>query len=174
MTTKPNHLGHSFRYMNRDIPSTVNFMNYPKFMNALNVLLIAMNTIEEVTGFKWRITSFIRDSPSHMKATSLDIAPDIDEASKHAYAVTHKSDPVLYKRTGLIKKLVSLQMRPQISPGVNVMIFIEPDHLHLNLAQGQLSFEVIKWGVKKYCYKDTDQRSALPNFLPDDFYKKKL
>lgn len=130
----------------------------------LPILLNIMNAIEQATGHKWRTTSYVRQSPSHQHGISLDIAPDMTDDAKDMYAAENNSDPVLYKREGLIRPLQSVAHKFSV-PNHDAGIFIEPDHLHLQLfttpnARGRLS--VVKWGVAKLCYSDTKERMTLP------------
>jgi len=138
---------------------------------SLPLLLSAANDIIAATGYRWKPTSLLRRSPSHSKALSIDLAPDIAKESEHLYAVTSMSDPVLYKREGLIRDLQKLSASKGSSryPGANntvLGIFIEPDHLHVQvfdqIRQSDLLFTIVKWGQAKPCYHDTLERSSLP------------
>lgn len=130
----------------------------------LPVLVSVINAIEMITGHKWRVTSYVRMSPSHQHGISVDVAPDISEKDENKYAVARSSDPVLYKRETLIRQLqqVCAKFSP---PGYDVGIFMEPDHLHLQVFEkgwerGQL--KLFKWGQVKLCYSDSAERSKLP------------
>lgn len=120
--------------------------------------------IERVTGHRWKCTSYIRRSPSHQRGHAFDLAPDLDPADAHAYAVSQGSDPVLYKRAPLIaalKRLVNCSYGP-----VPLGIFIEPDHLHvqvLNPDSGErYPTSVVAWPIPKPIYPDTLERMRLP------------
>lgn len=130
----------------------------------LPVLLEIMKMVEFETGYAWMVTSYLRQSPSHSRGVSLDIAPDIAESSKKYYAVYRGSDPVLYKREKLIRDLQRVASR-FYSTKVSANIFIEPDHLHIQLSPFDEfggHCHVTKWGIAKSCYSDTSDRSKLP------------
>lgn len=131
---------------------------------ALPALVKLWQAIEAQTGYKWRCTSYWRNSPSHVTGTALDIAPEVSEASEKYYAVTNASDPVLYKRERLIRDLQDVAKMFRL-PEFHAGIFIEPDHLHLQLfhrEQGSPPTRVFKWKVPKPVYGDTLQRMRLP------------
>lgn len=129
----------------------------------LPILLRLVTAIEEATGYKWRVTSYVRDSPSHKTACALDIAPDISPKSKKYYAVFNNSDPVLYKRLPLIRALQVVAERYDPTP-YSAGIFIEPDHLHVQLftSEGAHVIRVIQWKQAKDIYPDTATRMKLP------------
>lgn len=138
---------------------------------SLRVLLPGFNRlwdyIEDETGHAWHATSFWRDSPSHSRGHAIDLAPDIADHSKDHYAVFRGSDPVLYKRTALVRALQRVCRRPCPLPeGMDLGIFIEPDHLHVQAtaappaAVGRIY--LAKWKVAKPAYADTLQRMRLP------------
>lgn len=127
-------------------------------------LLRAWKHIEQVTGYRWKSTSYWRDSPSHKRGVSLDIAPDISPASEKFYAVTNGSDPVLYKRLRLLRALQQAARTFPIGP-FQLGVFIEPDHLHIQVlkrGEGDLGMRIIKWKVPKAVYGDTYERMRLP------------
>jgi hypothetical protein len=123
--------------------------------------------VEDATGYRWMSTSYWRDSPSHQYGYALDIAPDVANDSKEYYSTSRWSDPVLYKRKILIRKLQTL--KDDVTPAPLVYgIFIEPDHLHLHIALPNARFKpgvyVFKWKVPKPVYDDTYERMKLPAF----------
>lgn len=121
--------------------------------------------IERVTGHRWKCTSYIRQSPSHRRAQAFDLAPDIADSAVDQYAVTHRSDPVLYKREALLKQLQQLKLVDFSNNGTfSTGIFIEPDHLHLQILAGNTETPtvIVKWGVLKPVYNDSAQRMKLP------------
>lgn len=122
--------------------------------------------IERVTGHAWKCTSYIRNSPSHRKAQAFDLAPDIAPEAEDKYAVTHMSDPVLYKREPMIRQLQSLRSNDYSGNGSNdIGIFIEPDHLHIQVlasAGDRYPTKTVKWKQPKPIYSDTNQRMLLP------------
>lgn len=130
----------------------------------LPAFILAWNAIEEVTGHRWRCTSYIRNSPSHIRGQAFDLAPDIHPSAAHAYAVTNQSDPVLYKREPLIRALQSLRMDK--FGDLPMGAFIEPDHIHLQILKPnsgeRFPFSVIKWKIAKPIYPDTFERMKLP------------
>lgn len=132
-------------------------------MKYLKFLLKLTTAIEMETGFKWRVTSFIRSSPNHSTAQALDIAPDIAPDSLRYYAVTNKSDPVLYKRLPLMRALQRVCALYDPAP-YDAGIFVEPDHLHLQLFApvSKPHVKLIKWKQPKPVYPDTEQRMMLP------------
>jgi len=122
--------------------------------------------IEEATGFKWRCTSWLRDSPSHQYGGALDLAPDW-EKPYHQYAVHRQSDPVLYKRERLIRQLQAVSSSFPNDTPYDLAIFIEPDHLHLqvfklNDSGAPSPIQVFKWGDVKPVYPDSSSRVQLP------------
>jgi hypothetical protein len=133
----------------------------------LNTLLDVCEAIENATGHKWMITSFLRDSPSHRRSVSIDLAPLISAASSHLYAVTNGSDPVLYKREPLIRSLQDVcRMMPTDMP-FDIGIFIEPDHLHVQAFTKEnptdpSQVRLYKWKQPKPVYSDTHARMLLP------------
>lgn len=122
--------------------------------------------IEGITGYKWKCTSYWRESPSHVTGSALDIAPDVRPSAAKFYAVTNMSDPVLYKRTKLIRSLQRLAATWPYSQRYVYGIFIEPDHLHLQIftrrPQDRQAMLVVKWKVPKPVYHDTTERMKLP------------
>lgn len=135
----------------------------------LPLFLLAWGAIEKVTGHAWKNTSYIRDSPSHKRAHAFDLAPDISQSALSSYAVTNNSDPVLYKRRKLITDLQRLRNLEIDSTGkVTLGIFIEPDHLHLQVLQRDVKgppIRIIKWKVLKPIYSDTNERASLPDYI---------
>lgn len=129
-------------------------------------LIRIWQTVERETGYRWKCTSYWRHSPSHSKGYALDIAPDISPDSERDYAVNQGSDPVLYKRVKLVRTLqkVARKFRPT---KYDVGIYIEPDHLHLQLfaPEGKdhpLRVRLFKWKIVKPVYADSAIRSNLP------------
>lgn len=133
-------------------------------------LLRIWNLVEFYTGYRWRGTSYWRKSPSHQTGRALDIAPDIAPSAKSEYAVFKGSDPVLYKRTKLIRALQRLSRdQNPLKSNVVIAMAIEPDHIHIHVMdreqeQGVDSqrIRVVKWKVRKPIYSDTDERMNLP------------
>lgn len=129
----------------------------PQFINL-------WHDIEKVTGHRWKCTSYIRNSPSHSKGHAIDLAPMIAPSDRKHYAVYNGSDPVLYKRVRLIRQLQLLKNR-RYGKGNSIGIFIEPDHLHIQVLSNQGAenpTSVVKWGIPKPVYGDTEERLALP------------
>jgi hypothetical protein len=123
--------------------------------------------IEQVTGYRWKNTSYLRASPSHSKGHSFDLAPEIAPSARSMYSVYSKSDPVLYKRKRLIQALQKLKYQNYSVKGNDKLgIFIEPDHLHIQILDvhggGSNPAEIVKWRVPKPIYHDTYQRMNLP------------
>lgn len=131
----------------------------------LDVLCRLLSWIELYTGHAWKVTSYIRDSPSHRQGYALDVAPDIAPASQKHYAVYSKSDPVLYKRETLLRQLQRLASEVPPPKTYSLGIYVEPDHLHLHVMkpEGQPEIRVIKFDVdKSHVYPDSSQRRLLP------------
>lgn len=132
----------------------------PQFMNL-------WHDIEKVTGHRWKCTSYLRQSPSHSKGHAIDLAPHIAPSARQHYAVYNSSDPVLYKRIPLIRQLQTLRNR-RYAKGNSIGIFLEPDHLHIQILSNEGTehpVSIVKWGIPKPIYGDTDQRLALPATL---------
>jgi hypothetical protein len=129
----------------------------------LPVLVKVWKDVERITGYRWKATSYWRRSPSHQHGVSLDIAPDIAPSSEKYYAVSRMSDPVLYKRTKLIRSLQALARSESYAP-FSVGLFVEPDHIHIQLIdpQGAPRVKVLKWKLVKPSYRDSATRSQLP------------
>lgn len=130
----------------------------------LPILVSAWSEIEHATGYRWKSTSYWRDSPSHQHGVSLDLAPDFTPEAAKRYAFARMSDPVLYKRTKLIRRLQRCALDfPDY--GVMVGVFIEPDHLHVQLLKPDgkgIHMRIVKWKVPKGIYSDTYERMKLP------------
>jgi hypothetical protein len=139
-------------------------LNSTEEMNSfLSILVGIMIAIERETGFRWKVTSWLRNSPSHQYGVSLDIAPDIDEQVSAEYAVNKGSDPVLYKRTALIRGLQRVAKKYCV-PDYCAGIYIEPDHLHIQLHDPAVrpnEIRVFKWKQPKPVYPDTNERMQL-------------
>lgn len=129
----------------------------------LDELLDAAAKIEMATGYKWEVTAWIKQSPSHKYGISLDLSPLFTERGKRKYAAFNGSDPVLYKRIPLLRSLQRLAATRQPLHH-DIGIFIEPDHLHVQLfapTKGR-RFSVIQWKQPKPLYADTLSRMQLP------------
>lgn len=152
------------RIEGRQVPSQhPDLYKGPNFSLYLSWLVRVWTAVEEYTGHAWKATSFIRDSVNHSTGCALDIAPDIDPASAPYYAVTHHSDPVLYKRIPLMRALQKLCA--DVDPGrYSVGLFVEPDHIHIQLfiPEGEPVIQVYKWKGPKEVYADTRGRMDLP------------
>lgn len=131
--------------------------------NFLPALVHVWQEIERLTGYQWQCTSYWRKSPSHERGEAIDLAPAIATHMRHAYAVYRGSDPVLYKRTKLVRALQRFaeHYRP---PRYSIGIYIEPDHLHIQLMNepGPPQVRLFKWKQPKLVYGDTLTRMMLP------------
>lgn len=130
-------------------------------------LITVWRAIEQATGFRWRCTSFIRLSPTHKRGQAIDLAPDFSTRDGPLYAANRGSDPVLYKREWLVNRLQSIKDLPLPFPSIKVGVFIEPDHLHVQVLKHDglpNSVYTVKWAVPKPVYSDTYQRMTLPVF----------
>jgi hypothetical protein len=152
---------HGYKIINQD--PTVLRVPTQQAYHYLDMLLTIVSRIERETGFRWMVTSWIRESTSHPWSTSIDIAPDIHPGSQSRYAVNNGSDPVLYKRVPLVRALQRVAKTTPLN-GITVGIFIEPDHLHIQLFQPEPypTISVYKWKQPKASYRDTTQRMDLP------------
>lgn len=128
----------------------------------LPVLIKAWQIIEAHAGHQWHATSYWRTSPSHERGIALDLAPEIAKASQSKYAYFRNSDPVLYKRETLIRNLQSAIPELKRSLPFGLGIFIEPDHLHIQLMPPEDSVFIAKWKIPKPLYPDTKERMKLP------------
>lgn len=123
--------------------------------------------LERASGFRWKCTSYLRDSPTHIKGQAMDFAPDWDQRDAHLYSANQGSDPVLYKRQWLFQVLRSMRYNDYGGNRNQLGIFIEPDHLHVQVLKptpGNFPTSVIKWQVPKPVYPDTYRRMELPVF----------
>lgn len=122
--------------------------------------------LERVTGYRWKCTSYLRQSPSHSRGHSFDLAPDIALGAQKHYAVYNGSDPVLYKRGILLRKLQSMKNLRFIEDPYFLGVFVEPDHLHVQVLMkepGQVeSTKLYKYKQLKAVYSDTASRIKLP------------
>jgi hypothetical protein len=82
------------------------------------------------SNFKWKLTSWIRNSPSHKTGLAFDIAPDLLE--NKTYGVSRRKDPFLNFRKDFIVKLKLIQPF-LINQDFIPVIFVESDHLHIYL-----------------------------------------
>lgn len=89
------------------------------------------------TGMLWDETSFIRASPGHENGDSLDIAPRfLSEQVANQYSRAKMSDPVLFKREALLRRLMAIAIgRDPVLERHHVLavIAVENDHLHIQL-----------------------------------------
>jgi len=133
--------------------------------STLPIMIASLNLVKQYTGFDWKVTSFLRESPNHSKGTALDIAPKVKQSDLQHYAVTHRKDPVLYNRLPLIRALQKLVHNETPQGGFDIGLFIEPDHIHIQLFEpenpARTRFYVCKWKVAKSCYHDNESRLAL-------------
>jgi len=123
-------------------------------------LVAAWMHIEATTKYRWRSTSYWRMSPTHQHGEAIDIVPDIAKSSQHLYSVAHNSDPVLYKRTKLIRSLQEAAATFRKGPYL-LGVFIEPDHLHIQVLRhdgDRRPMIIVKWKQPKPVYKDTYDR----------------
>jgi hypothetical protein len=159
--------GINFLSQNPNAVSAADRSHYVPLLLPQFVLLL--NDIEKVTGHAWKVTSYIRDSPSHSKAQSIDFAPDVAPSAQKAYGVYKNSDPILHKRQKLYSQLSQL-VHKRYDSANSIGIFVESDHLHVQaLANeaGRAPVRIAKWGLRKPLYPDTDARNALPMLSGD-------
>jgi len=148
-------------------PSVLSGLDANVVASNLETLIRVWKRVEQATGFRWKCTSFLRQSPSHSRGHAIDLAPDFAPASFRLYSGNVMSDPVMYKRIGLLRRLGTLRSKSFFKFG-DVGIWVEPDHLHIQLMardpDSQFRTRIVQWGVRKPCYKDTDARRDLPLF----------
>lgn len=103
------------------------------------VLDVIAKAIANATGMDWDETSYIRDSPGHVDGDSLDIAPRVyTEALKRDYATFKKSDPVLFRREALLRRLMGLALTRNsalLQQGLMCVVAVENDHLHIQIGR---------------------------------------
>lgn len=159
------------RIVNQD-PSVISIPNLRQLSTCyLPAFLSFWASLEKSTGYRWYASSLIRDSISHEVGQAIDLVPDISDKSWGQYAVNKGSDPVLYKREPLIRAIQSLLPIEFFSESKGgepyaLGIFIEPDHLHVQVIKKEPNKvphnRLIKWGQPKPVYQDTYSRMKLP------------
>lgn len=147
---------------------TQNMVNHAE-VNYLPILLEMWRTIEGITGYRWRATSYWRDSPSHRTGCALDIAPDFSPSAYNKYSLSRGSDPVLFKRPQLVALLKEAANELPIYK-YDTGIFIENDHLHLQIAPVRDITRrprniVAVWRRYKPIYSDTVSRTDGPHII---------
>lgn len=156
--------GYNFVSQNPDVISPGDFdRSINRYLPALLAFWIAL---ERQTGFRWKCTSYIRNSPTHRKGQAIDLAPDWTAQAAPYYATNQGSDPVLYKREWLIRRLQALK-NTSLPNGMKIGVFIEPDHLHVQVIKPEEylpNVSTVKWEIPKPVYGDTYERMALPIF----------
>ena len=160
----------SYMFINQDA-STISRGDAMQLLKEhLPAFLKFWSSLEHVTGFRWKCTSLIRDSISHHVGQAMDLAPDFSLKGAPQYSGNRDSDPVLYKREGLIRDLQQLTTTKfTVRPDTYLGIYIESDHLHIQImkrdpgmAEGPIVNRILKWGKMKPVYSDTEARSKLP------------
>lgn len=124
-------------------------------------LVEVWKAIEQATGYRWRATSYLRNSPSHKYGVSLDITPNF------GFDILPQSDPVLFRRIPLLTTLIKLAQGPPLLQNYDVIIAVESDHIHIQLFElGSLPSpnRIVQWRLPKPVYADTitRQTSNLP------------
>lgn len=136
-------------HANRDLARTI-------FADILGEICLA-------TRIPWRITSWLRDAPTHKTGSAMDIAP-LTDPSKN-YAVDQLSDPALSWRDPLVSYIVDkcLPVMKRISTkySVGIQLFIETDHIHIQLRNDMTKTSVARWPVPKdSVFRDSTDRQA--------------
>lgn len=149
-----------YHFLNNDSSAITPYEPTKILSFTVPALLAAWKAIERATGFRWRCTSFIRQSYSHKLGHSLDIVPDMTPQLQELYATSRKSDPILYGRPELFRRLQRLVgTKP---PGdYTVVIAVESDHLHVQIQSAAglpPGYRIWKWAAPKGCYVDTNER----------------
>lgn len=131
----------------------------------LPLLLKTWKEVEVFTGYRWKPTSYIRQSPNHQFGTALDIAPLFTPDAERLYSVHRKEDPFLYKRGVLLRKLQALirEARLDMVARNNVVVVVECDHLHMQFMRNSLP-SLVKWKQPKPIYSDSFINQNLPMF----------
>jgi len=166
---KPNFKVGSFQIVSQ-MPSVITSGDRIKStMDYLPQFLLFWHDLETATGYRWKNTSYIRDSPSHRMGQAFDLAPDFTAEAAATYAVGRNSDPVLYKRIALWEILKTLRSNDYSGDASTKLgVFIEPDHLHLQVLShaggGEFPTNIIKWRIAKPIYPDTYERMKLAAF----------
>lgn len=101
-------------------------------------LLAAISqSVSNKTGMRWEATSWIRQSPGHYDGDSLDIAPRfLAERHRSEYSRDKGSDPVLFRREALLRRLMALSSgrEPALDKArLTAVVAVENDHLHIQL-----------------------------------------
>lgn len=130
--------------------------------HCLPQLVRAWQIIEQLSHHRWHATSYWRTSPSHARGIALDLAPDIAFDSQKDYAYYKKSDPVLYKRETLLRELQAAIPRLERELQYGIGLFVEPDHIHMQLFPKADGAFLAKWKIPKPLYPDTQSRMKLP------------
>ena len=153
-------------------PACLDFMKdaarlYPERYHFLKSLIALSLLVVEQSKINWKITSWVRNSPSH-SGESLDIAPLL---AQHDYAHNRQSDPILTYRSNVQKMVINVAKRYFLSKADHAHneysfdLFIETHHLHimavpLSKTGGIFDVRVALFDVP--VYKDSQQRRGLP------------
>lgn len=141
----------------------------PLIVNQYRHLQLIKAMIERACGYAWRETAFIKDSPSHYNGSALDLAPLISSESIPYYSFSKRSDPILHKRPVLRRKLRRVKNQFPSSFPFDVGVFIETDHLHVQLfrrtdSRTTASYRLYSWGRPVDFYEDSANRQRLDDF----------
>lgn len=110
--------------------------------NEHNLRKIWINIIELIskyTGIPWTITSWKRNSKSHITKLALDIAPRLHMPYCKQYGMSINRNPMLNVRKQPYKDLIRIPINEvnnivqRYLPNRTLTVFIEPDHLHMYL-----------------------------------------
>lgn len=155
--------------LSREMKSWLHQMNdkfpHPELIRKRNTLVAISQIIVVASNINWKITSWIRKSPTH-KGESMDIAPAL--TAKDGYAHALSSDPILTKRQSLRTFLKDLA--PSIANYLNMKrlpydleIYIETHHLHLMLCPMAGSSPEVRTAIFDVpgLYEDSHKRRAL-------------
>jgi len=112
----------------------------------------------------WKVTSWIRNSPSHKNGNAVDYAP----THFLGYAVMSKRDPLLFFRSELIDWLEHISKLATATLSLRPLIFVESDHLHVYFMRPELYDSAVRSG------RIPKNKIVLWNTPRSDVYNKSL
>lgn len=148
------------------LPGDVRFLSKQEqrvIKRRLSALLEINEAVNNATGFDWIVSSYFRDSPSHKKWGALDLAPLVAVRDRPKYAFYAGQDPSLDLRPVLFRRLSRAVKSIRRNFPFDFGIFIENDHLHVQLfertdASAPRIGMVCKWGKPNPLYLDSAAR----------------
>lgn len=124
----------------------------------IKLFSLLLNSFSKV---QWRVTSWIRPTFSHRTGSAVDNAPTFVRNFKY-YAVTRRKDPFLNLRKKLFRFLKAFSAYLNGLPFLSwsYLIFIESDHLHVQLLSKEGASRTVRWPYPKgnsVYYKSEDE-----------------